>query len=80
MMEDGKRQLLRHLVATVAFRGRVAVDGAPPGFADLRITPDTRTPGEILAHIGDLLIGSHLLLRGDFVELASAPLAWDEEK
>ncbi len=78
--KDNKRELLRHLVATVAFRGRVAIEDAPTEFANFRIANETRTPAEILAHIGDLLVGSHILLRGDFVELASVPLSWDEEK
>lgn len=79
MSVDPKRDLLRHMVATVAFRGRIAIAGAPAGFADLRVTESTRSPGEILAHIGDLLIGSHYLLKAEFVELVSEPLPWQEE-
>ncbi len=79
MSVDPKRELLRHMVATVAFRGRIAIADAPAGFADFRVTETTRSPGEILAHIGDLLIGSHYLLKGEFVELVSAPLPWHEE-
>lgn len=67
------------MLATVAFRGRIAIADAPSDFADIRVTDSTRTPGEILAHIGDLLEGSHILLRGDFVELNSEPLPWNEE-
>jgi hypothetical protein len=76
---NDKRQLLRHLVATVVFRGRVAIDGAPAEFADFKPSDDTRSPREILAHIGDLLIGSESLLRGEFIELGSAPLSWPDE-
>ena len=51
---DEKRALLRHTVATVAYRGGKAVRGAPPSFA--AYTPDgsPRTAARILAHIGDL--------------------------
>ena len=80
MNEDPKRELLRHMLATVAFRGRVAIQEAPAGFADFRAASDVRSPSEILAHIGDLLVGSHHLLRGEFVLLDSKPLDWDEEK
>jgi len=52
---DPSRQLLRHTVATLAYRGGKAVRGAPAGFRDYRASPTTRTPGQILAHIGDLL-------------------------
>lgn len=78
-MRDPKTDLLRHLVATIVFRGNVAVREAPDGFADFRVADDVRTPGEILAHIGDLLQGSAYLLKGEMVMLQSEPLPWDEE-
>lgn len=79
MTQDPKRELLRHLVATIAFRGNVAVREAPAEFAGYRVAEDTRTPGEILAHIGDLLEGSLYLLKGEMVYLNADPLPWDEE-
>ena len=78
MASDLKRELLRHVVATVAYRGRVAVSGAPTDFAAFRVNETTRTPGEILAHIGDLLEGSLHLVRGELVYLSSPPLPWEE--
>ena len=80
MNSDEKRQLLRHLVATVVFRGRVAIANAPNEFANFRASSETRSPVEILAHIGDLLIGSKHLLQGEFVELATSPLSWKDER
>ena len=71
--------MLRHMVATVAFRGGIAVAGAPEGFTLFHVHEEVRTPGEILAHIGDLLEGSIHLLKGEMVYLASSPLQWDEE-
>ena len=79
MVLDVKRDLLRHLVATVAYRGGVAVSGAPENFDVFRVDETARTPGEILAHIGDLLEGSLYLVKGEFVYLTSSPLAWGEE-
>jgi len=76
---DAKREVLRHMVATVAYRGGVAVLGAPEGFALFRLNEEVRTPGEILAHIGDLLEGSIHLLKGELVHLTSTPLQWDQE-
>src|SRR4051812_3275058 len=52
---DGQIEVLRHTVATLAYRGGKALRGAPAEFADFRAAAGTRTPGEILAHIGDLL-------------------------
>jgi hypothetical protein len=67
------------MVATVAYRGGIAVVDAPDSFAGLRAHETTRTPGELLAHIGDLLEGSLYLLKGEMVYLASTPLPWKEE-
>ncbi len=79
MTLDLKRELLRHLTATVAYRARIAVSDAPENFAAFKIGEAVRTPGEILAHIGDLLQGSLYLMKGEFVQLDSAPLPWNEE-
>mgnify|MGYP001217584259 FL=1 len=67
------------MVATVWFRGRIAINDTPEGFADFRVGESVRSPVEILAHIGDLLVGSDILLKGDFVELVSKPLPWNDE-
>ncbi|HEV7643326.1 MAG TPA: hypothetical protein VGO50_05220 [Pyrinomonadaceae bacterium] len=79
MTQDPKRELLRHLVATIAFRGRVAIREAPENFSGFSLAASVRTPGEILAHIGDLLQGSVYLLKGEMVYLNAEPLSWDEE-
>jgi len=76
---DLKREVLRHMVATVAYRGGLACVDAPDSFASFRATSTTRTPGEILAHIGDLLEGSLHLVKGEMVYLTSTPLPWKEE-
>jgi len=46
--------LLRHALATVAYRGGKAIRIAPADFANFRAAEGVRTPGQILAHIGDL--------------------------
>lgn len=74
-----KRELLRHVLATVAYRCGIAVSGAPEDFAAFRVGETARTPGEILAHLGDLLEGSLYLLKGEMVYLTSSPLPWGEE-
>lgn len=79
MTTDLKRELLRHLLATLVYRANAAISDAPESFAAFKIGEAIRTPGEILAHVGDLLEGSLYLLRGEFVRLNSAPIPWDEE-
>ncbi len=76
---DAKRQMLRHTVATLAYRGDKAVRHAPEGFAAFRIGEETRTPEKILAHIGNLLDWAFALAQGKQVWHDSAPLPWDQE-
>ena len=79
MHSDSKREALRHLLATVAYRGTFALADAPLNFAEFRIHTEVRTPGELLAHIGDLLEGSLYLSKGELLYLTSSPLPWTEE-
>ena len=79
MTPDLKRELLRHLLATLVYRGRVAISDAPENFAAFKVGETLRTPDEILAHIGDLLEGTLRLMKGEFVRLNSSPLLWNEE-
>ena len=76
---DLKRELLRHIVATLAFRGGIAITDAPENFAGFRAGETTRSAGEILAHIGDLIQGSFYLMKGEFVYLQSPPRLWSED-
>jgi hypothetical protein len=73
------RALLRHTIATVAYRGDKAIREAPAAFADFRIGEKTRTPAQILAHIGDLFDWALSLVQGQHVWHDSTPLPWDRE-
>lgn len=48
-------EFIRHCVATLAYRGGKAIRDVPAGFSTFRAAPGSRSAGEILAHIGDLL-------------------------
>ena len=78
-MADAKRDMLRHTVATVAYRGRKAVTGAPDGFAEFRASESSRTPGEILAHVGDLFDWALSMAKGQQAWRDSAPQKWPQE-
>lgn len=52
---EQERQMLRHTLATLAYRGGKTLRGAPEVFSGFRASASTRTPGQVLAHIGDLL-------------------------
>jgi hypothetical protein len=76
---DPKRELLRHTVATVAYRGGKTVRGAPETFAAFRAGDTTRTPAAILAHIGDLFDWALSIARGAQTWNNSTPLPWHDE-
>ena len=76
---DPKREMLRHTLATLAYRGRKAVLGAPDSFAMFRAGETSRTPNEILAHIGDLLDWALSIAQGKQAWNNSRPSAWNEE-
>jgi len=76
---DGARALLRHTLATLAYRGGKAVRNAPPDFAEFHIGPTSRTPVQILAHLGDLFEWGLWMARGEHRWHDSTPLAWTDE-
>ena len=73
------RDLLRHSVATLAYRGAKVLRDAPPYFAGYPVAEGARTPGQILAHIGDLLDWALSMARGEQRWQTSAPSAWNAE-
>lgn len=73
------RPLLRHTLATLAYRGTKAVRDAPAGFTDYRAGPTLRTPVEILAHVGDLLDWAVGLADGRHEWRDATPRPWEEE-
>lgn len=79
MTSNDWRALLRHTVATVAYRGGKAVRGAPAGFAEFKVGDSSRTPGQILAHIGDLYDWALTMADGPQRWNNSTPLTWDDE-
>jgi hypothetical protein len=76
---DPKRELLRHGLATLAYRGGKAIRSAPADFADFRAAEGVRTPGKILAHIGDLLDWALSIAAGNRTWKDSSPLPWEKE-
>lgn len=75
---DDKTALLRHTLATLAYRGGKALREAPAEFAAFRIGSPPRTPGQILAHIGDLLDWALSMADGKQAWHDSPPLAWEQ--
>jgi len=77
--DPSSRLLLRHTLATLAYRGGKALRDAPPGFEKTCACEGGRSAGEVLSHVGDLFDWAASMVRGKTVWRASAPLPWDEE-
>jgi hypothetical protein len=75
---DEKRELLRHTVATLAYRANRALDGAPDEFASF--DGAGRCPEIILAHMGDLFDWALSSVQGAERWHNSKPLAWSAEQ
>lgn len=62
--------LLRHCLATVAYRGGTVLRDAPRDFGDFALDPNDelafRTPGQILTHMCDLYDWAWCLARGQY--------------
>ncbi len=73
------RDLLRHSLATIAYRGAKVVQGAPDSFADFHSSETTRTPAQILAHLGDLFDWALSMANGQPAWHDSKPKPWQDE-
>lgn len=73
----GARSFLRHTVATLAYRGGKALRDAPAGFSGFRAGESSRTAGQILAHLGDLLDWALSKAEGKETWKDTAPRSWE---
>ena len=76
---DPDRQLLRHMLATLAYRGGKAFRGAPESFAAFDPAPGGKTSAQILAHMGDLFDWALSMVKGKQTWNNSTPLPWEQE-
>jgi len=73
------RNFLRHALATLAYRAGKAVRGTPAAYGDYRVTPESKSPREILAHMGDLMDWLFRQLQGEGRWTTASPQPWDAE-
>jgi hypothetical protein len=71
--------LFRHTLATLAYRARKTVSHAPETFASFDAGSGLRTPGQILAHMGDLFDWGLSIAKGQPAWKNSEPLPWEKE-
>lgn len=77
--DPATRLLLRHALATIAYRAGKAVRGTPDAYAQYRVTPDSKSPVEILAHMGDLMDWVLRMVQGAPSWTSAEPLLWEQE-
>ena len=77
MGNDPQREFLRHVLATLTYRMRVAARNAPPGFVNTRLNDSSRSAGQILAHMGDLVDWAFTIAQGKQTWHSSSAQGWD---
>ena len=78
-MDDPARHMVRHAVATLAYRGSKALRDAPDGFSSFACGGGCRSAGAILAHIGDLLDWGLSMARGKPEWHDTEPRSWGDD-
>jgi hypothetical protein len=73
------RDLLRHCLATIAYRAGKVLRDVPESFAKFQPPEKARTPEQILAHIGDLFDWALAIAKGQTAWKDSPPLPWAQE-
>jgi hypothetical protein len=73
------RDLLRHSLATIAYRAGKVVRDAPQGYVEFEAGQNCRTPVQLLAHIGDLFDWALSMAKGQPAWHNSQPLSWPDE-
>ncbi len=76
---DPQRALLRHALATLAYRAGKVLRDAPEGFSMFHADEGVRAPGQIVAHMGDLMDWALSMADGSRKWQDSKPLAWEKE-
>jgi hypothetical protein len=71
--------VLRHTLATLAYRAGKVLRDAPSGFGEFRASESTRSAAEILAHMGDLMEWAVSILEERQTWHDSKPRAWDAD-
>lgn len=77
-MPQTSRDFLRHTLATLAYRSAKALRDAPDGFESFCAGAGARTPGQILAHLADLMDWALSMARGAPVWQDSQPMPWQQ--
>jgi len=75
---DDNRKLLRHLLATLAYRTTKALDGAPDDFGSFHAGSGVRTPAELVQHMTRVLSYARSCFSGGSYATDALPSLADE--
>ena len=70
---------VRHALATLAYRAAKAISNAPPGFLDFRPGDGSRSAGEILAHLAELMDWALSQARGEEKWQSLKATSWEPD-
>jgi len=76
---DDTRAVLRHLLATLAYRAAKALRDVPADFPQHAFGAASRRPVQIVAHMADLIAWAVNLAKGDYVWKAEGGNDWNVE-
>jgi hypothetical protein len=72
-------EMLRYTVATLAYRAGKTMRTAPASFANFKAKPDSNSPVQIVAHLGDLFDWALTMAKGETKWRSDTPRAWEVE-
>ena len=78
-MEKTQTTIVRHIVATLAYRAAKVLRGVPPGFAQTSFGESTRKPVLIVAHMADLAMYAIRVTQGQLLFKAEGSDDWERE-
>jgi hypothetical protein len=73
------RDLLRHTLATLAYRCNKTLRDAPETFAEFRTPEIVNTPLDLMSHMADLLEWALTACKGSMTYNHSTPTSWQHE-
>ena len=77
--DPAARDVVRHLVATLAYRAAKVLRDVPPDFATRPCGDSTRVPVAIVAHLGDLMAWGVSIAHGGYVWKPEGGRDWRTE-
>jgi hypothetical protein len=76
---QNQTELLRHLLATLAYRAAKTLRDPPRSFAHFTGGPGARTPQQIVAHMGDLMGWGLRMVQGETSWRAEGTTDWERD-